>query len=87
MLILGLSSFRHHTSAAILQDGVVRAAVENHKLLRSRSQELPDAAIRFCLESVGASWSDLDAISIATRPVHAWLHQSLLLARMPSGFH
>jgi carbamoyltransferase len=82
MLILGLSSFRHHTSAAILQDGVVRAAIENHKLWRSSSQGLPNASIRFCLESVGATWSDLDVISIATRPVRAWLNQSLLHGRM-----
>jgi len=82
ILILGLSPFRHHPSAALLQDGVIRAAIENHKLSRSSSREIPEAAIRCCLESAGVSWSDLDAITIATRPLHAWLHRSLLHARI-----
>lgn len=76
MLILGLSPFRHHQSAALLQDGVIQAAIENEKVSRSNSPGVPNAAIRFCLEKVGASWRDLDEIIIATRPVRAWLRRS-----------
>jgi carbamoyltransferase len=87
MLILGLSPFRHHSTAALLQDGVIRAAIENDKLSRSSSPGLPNQAIRFCLESVGARWSDLDAITVATRPLRAWLRRSWargkLCARTP----
>jgi carbamoyltransferase len=82
MLILGLSPFRHHSSAVLLQDGVVRAAIENEKLSRSSAQGRPEEAIRFCLESVGAGWNDLDAIAIATRPVQAWLRRSWLRAKL-----
>src|SRR5690348_3787732 len=78
MLILGLSSFKHDTAAALLEDGIIRAAIEEDKLVRSRSTGLPENAIRFCLESTGASWDDLDGISVATRPFCGWRHRSLL---------
>lgn len=81
MLILGLSSFRHDPSAALLQDGRIKAAIENDKLTRSCSRGLPEAAIRFCLESTGASWNDIDVVAVATRPLHASLRRSLFRAR------
>jgi carbamoyltransferase len=87
MLILGLSPFRHHPAAALLEDGLIRAAIENDKLSRTSSPGLPEEAIRFCLQSVGASWSELDAIALATRPVRGWLRGSWsraeLCARVP----
>lgn len=82
MLSLGLSPFRHHSSAALLQDGALLAAIENDKLSRSESPGLPSEAMRFCLESVGANWNDLDAIAIATRPLRAWLRRSRLRAKL-----
>jgi carbamoyltransferase len=82
MFILGLSPFRHHPAAALLQDGVVRAAIENVKLSRSSSGGLPDAAISFCLESAGIGWSDLDAVAVATRPMQALLRRSLSHAKL-----
>lgn len=82
MLILGLSPFRHHSSAALLQDGVVRAAIENEKLSRSNSAGLPNEAMRFCLESVGANWSDLDAVTVATHPLRAWIRRSWTRAKL-----
>jgi carbamoyltransferase len=82
MLILGLSPFRHHSSAALLQDGVIRTAIENEKLSRANSAGLPNDAIRFCLESAGAKWSDLDAVAIATRPIPAWLRRSWMRAKL-----
>ena len=81
MLILGLSPFKHDPSAALLDDGKVRAALENDKLVRSRSRGLPDAAIRFCMESTGTSWSDIDLIAVATRPLRASLRRSFLRAK------
>lgn len=64
MLILGLSSSKHDTAAALFEDGIVKAAIENDKLVRSHSAGLPNAAIRFCLKQAGASWDDLDAIAV-----------------------
>jgi carbamoyltransferase len=76
MLILGLSPFRHHAAAALLQDGVICAAVENDKLLRAHKAGLPEAAISFCLERIGARWSDLTSVAVAARPAGAWLRRS-----------
>ena len=55
MLILGLSSFKHDTATALFEDGIIKAAIEEDKLTRSRSRGLPENAIRFCLESTGAT--------------------------------
>ena len=49
--------------------------------INSRARGLPNEAIRFCLESVGASWSDLSAVTVATRPLRAWLRRSSLHAK------
>ncbi len=65
MLILGLSSSKHDTAAALFEDGVIKAAIENDKLVRSRAGGVPEEAIRFCLEQAGADWNDLDAIAMA----------------------
>ncbi len=82
MLILGLSSFKHDTAAALLDNGTITAAIENDKLVRSRTAGLPENAIRFCLEKAGARWDDLDAIAVGTRPFHGWMRRSLLRARL-----
>ena len=82
MLILGLSSFKHDTAAALFEDGTIKAAIEEDKLTRSRSTGLPENAIRFCLESAGASWRDLDRIAVATSPFYGWRGRSLLPARV-----
>lgn len=81
MFTLGLSSFKHDTAAAVLQDGVIRAAIEENKLTRSKSTGLPEQAIRFCMESVGVSWNDLDAVAVATSPSAGWRRRSLLPGR------
>jgi carbamoyltransferase len=83
MRILGLSSFTHDTSAALLEDGVVRAAMEESKLLRSKSTSgLPEAAIQFCLRSAGASWRDLDYVAVSSRPLQGWIRRSMAGARI-----
>jgi carbamoyltransferase len=82
VLILGLSSFKHDTAAALFEDGIIKAAIEEDKLTRSRSTGLPVNAIRFCLESAGATWRDLDKIGVATRPSLGWRRRSLLPARL-----
>ena len=78
MLILGLSPFEHDTAAAMLRDGVVVAAIENDKLARSHTRGVPDKAIEFCLKQAGATMHDLDAIAVATSPVHGLMRRSML---------
>jgi len=82
MLILGLSPFQHDSAAAVLEGGVVKAAIENDKLVRSRSPGLPEAAVEFCLEAAKAGWHNLDAVAVAKRPVEAWLRKFRLRAQL-----
>jgi len=82
MMILGLSSFKHDAAAVLLADGVIKAAIENDKLSRSHVRGLPEDAIRFCMEKAGATWHDIEAIAVATRPFHGWMRRSLLRARL-----
>ncbi len=53
----------HDAAAAIVQNGVVKAAIEEERLNRVKhSNSFPVRAIRFCLEEVGATLRDVDAI-------------------------
>lgn len=76
MRILGLSSFRHDTSAALLEDNRIVAAIEDAKLARTTTRGLPESAIRYCLESAGVTWHDLDEVAVSARPVQGWMRRS-----------
>lgn len=82
MRILGLSSFKHDTAAAVLEDGMVKSAIENDKLARARTRGLPGDAIRSCLERTGAGWEAVDMVAVATRPVRGWSRKSFLRAKL-----
>ena len=82
MLILGLTSFKHDTASALIQDGTIKSAIENDKLTRSHSVGLPEAAIRFCLERSNVGPKDLDVVAVATRPLRGWTRRSMLRARL-----
>jgi len=82
MRILGLSSFKHDTAAALLEDGRITAAIENDKAARSRTRGLPEAAIRFCFKTASVKWDAIDLIAVATNPLQAWLRRSALRARL-----
>jgi len=82
MRILGVSSFDHDTSAALMEDGVITAAIENDKLTRSPTRGLPEAAIRFCLRTCHLEWSDVDMVAAATHPMKRWLRRSKLRVKL-----
>lgn len=82
MRILGLSSFKHDTAAALLEDGVVKAAIEDDKLTRTRARGLPEAAIRSCLKNQGTNWSEIDLIAVATRPLRNWSRKAWLRSKL-----
>jgi carbamoyltransferase len=82
MRILGLSAFKHDTAAAVIEDGTIKAAIENDKLARSRTHGLPGAAVRACLERVGAGWDGIDTVALATRPLQSFARKSLLRLKL-----
>jgi carbamoyltransferase len=81
MLTLGLSSFTHDAAAALLEDGAINAAVEDTKLVRSSTNGLPEAAMRYCLAKRGIGWHDLDVVAVASRPFKRCLRQLMLPLR------
>jgi carbamoyltransferase len=71
MFLLGINSVYHESSAALIVDGRVVAAAEEERFNRVKhgkparvdnAHELPEAAIRFCLESAGIEARQLDAV-------------------------
>jgi carbamoyltransferase len=75
--ILGVSPLQDDSSAALLRDGVVVAAIENDKLARMRTHGMPDAAIAFCLQEGGIRAAELDCLAIANRPATGWLSRAI----------
>jgi carbamoyltransferase len=81
MLMLGVSSFTHDAAAALFEDGVIKAAFEDSKLLRSNTTGLPESAMRYCLAKGGAQWHDLDVVAVAGQPLKGCLRQLSLPIR------
>jgi carbamoyltransferase len=83
MHILGLSAMGHDSTAALLGDRGILAAIEEGKLERTRTTEgIPRDAIRYCLERAGIEWAGVERIAVASRPGRAWRRQALLRARL-----
>lgn len=62
---------------------MVRAAIEESKLTRSKSTRgLPDAAIRFCLRNAGLKWQDIDYVAVSSLALRGWFRRSLAGARV-----
>jgi carbamoyltransferase len=83
MRILGLSAFGHDTSAALIEDGVIRAVIEESKLSRQKdSRGLPAAAMRFCLSKAGAGMESVDCVALSATPLRGWVRRSAAGARV-----
>ncbi len=77
MNVLGLNSVYHESSAAVIVDGRVVAAVEEERFNRRKHgksarvdnpDELPLASIKYCLESAGLNPGDVDAVGYSFDP-------------------
>ena len=84
----------HDSAAALLSDTGVLAAMEESKLIRSRDAVgIPREAIRFCLERAGTGWSGVECVAVASRPLHAWVRQAWMRAKLtpfapvPTGYY
>jgi carbamoyltransferase len=60
-----MADYRAHDAAAVvMRDGEVLAAVEEERLTRLKhANSFPANAIRWCLESAGVQWRDVDVIA------------------------
>jgi carbamoyltransferase len=69
MIILGINAYHANSSAAILVDGRLVAAVEEERLNRVKyAAGLPARAIRYCLDQAGVKLSEVDHIAIPRNP-------------------
>jgi carbamoyltransferase len=67
--ILGISAFYHDSAAAILIDGKLLAAAQEERFTRVKHTEVfPTNAIQFCLEEVGLTLDELDAVVFYDKP-------------------
>jgi carbamoyltransferase len=85
MIILGINAYHANSSAAIVVDGRLIAAVEEERLNRVKyAAGLPVRAIQFCLDAAGAKLTEVDHIAVPRDPT-ARLGTKLRFAiRMPS---
>lgn len=69
MHTLGISALAHDSAAAVISDNGIAAAMEESKLVRTRTAGgIPREAILCALKRTGTSWRDLDCIAVAMRP-------------------
>ncbi|MEM7145825.1 MAG: carbamoyltransferase C-terminal domain-containing protein [Verrucomicrobiota bacterium] len=69
MNILGINAYHGDSSAALLQDGELIAAVEEERFNRVKHWAgFPAESIRYCLESGGLEVHDLDHIAVSFNP-------------------
>jgi carbamoyltransferase len=69
MIILGINAYHANSSAAVVVDGRLVAAVEEERLNRVKyAAGLPARAIQFCLDRAGAKLSEVDHIAVPRHP-------------------
>ena len=68
--ILGISAFYHDSSASIVVDGKIIAAVQEERFTRDKHTSVfPVESIKYCLEESGLEINDLDAIVFYDKPL------------------
>jgi carbamoyltransferase len=69
MIILGINSYHPDSSAALIIDGKLIAAVEEERLNRIKHfAGFPSGAVKYCLKEAGVSIKDVDYIAIPRKP-------------------
>jgi carbamoyltransferase len=69
MIVLGINAWHGDSSAAIVKDGVLIAAIEEERLRRIKHWAgLPTEAVKFCLREAGIKLGDLEHVAINLDP-------------------
>src|SRR3989338_6586984 len=87
-IVLGISAYFHDSSACIVVDGSLCAAVCEERFTRKKHDaSLPENAIRYCLEAAQCSMEDVDAVVFHEKPFTKFERiLDTLLKRAPAGF-
>jgi carbamoyltransferase len=68
-VILGINAYHGDSSAALVRDGVLIAAVEEERFKRIKHWAgMPLASVQYCLETAGVKIQEVDYIAISTDP-------------------
>jgi carbamoyltransferase len=71
MKVLSVYPYTHISSSALVIDGEVAAAAAEERFNREKmSTKFPVLSARWCLESQGLDWEDLDVIAVPWNPMH-----------------
>jgi carbamoyltransferase len=83
--ILGLNYFFHDSTACLVVDGKLVAAIEEERLTRQKhEQAFPLKAIERCLSITGLNTKDIDAVAVSIKPSKNWANKVLYgLAHAP----
>jgi carbamoyltransferase len=71
MIILGLNYYFHDSTACIIVDGQLIAAIEEERLNRDKhTKQFPEMAIERCLKMANLTLKDIDHIAVSIKPNH-----------------
>lgn len=84
MIILGLNTWFHDTSACIVRDGELVVALEEERFNRDKhTRVFPERAIERCLEFAGIAQGDIDHVAVSIKPTHQWFAKFLHALKAP----
>lgn len=70
MKILGISCYYHDSSAVLIEDGIIIAAVQEERFTRKKhTSALPIYSISYCLEVAQVKFSELDGVVYYENPL------------------
>ncbi len=68
--IIGISAFYHNSACCLIQDGILKVAVEEERFTRKKNDSrLPCNSFEFCLENSDLSITDIDCIAYYEDPL------------------
>lgn len=69
MYLLGISAYYHDSSAALIEDESIVAAVQEERFTRKKQDSgFPEHSIKYCLEEAGISLEKVDYIAFYDKP-------------------
>jgi len=81
MKILGLTSFIHDSSAALLDDGRIVAAADEERFNREKfTGHFPRQALKFCLAQGGSKLSEIDWLAFYWNPWSGMVRRTWMMA-------
>src|SRR5947209_3193651 len=70
MNILGISAFYHDSAACLVRQGEIIAAAQEERFTRIKhDRDFPIHAVRYCIESQGLSFEQIDAVAYYDTPL------------------